>query len=91
MLHLSQQVKQPEDSLLSVRGRAHPNKSKETHTHEQTKTVTKSQSSQTFLLEGVVRGTQTQNTDQSTVSAMPFQGGVCPRHDEVSLVQKGAF
>lgn len=35
-----------------------------------------------------MRGTQTQNTDQSTVSATLFQGGVCPRHDEVSLVQR---
>lgn len=56
MLHVAQQVKQAEECLLSVRGRAHLNRSEETHAHEQAKTVTKSQSSQTFLLEGAEFG-----------------------------------
>lgn len=75
MLHL--QVKQSEDCLLSVRGRAHPNRSKETHTHKQTKTVTKSQSSQTFLLEEVELGAHKPRIQINQLLARRFSKGEC--------------
>lgn len=77
MLHLSQQVKQPEDCLPSVRSRAHPNRSKETHTHKQTKTVTKSRSSQTFLLEGVEAAAHKPRIQINQLLARRFSKGEC--------------
>lgn len=79
MLHPAQQVKQPEDRLLSVRGRAQPNISKETHTHthKQTKTVRKSQSSQTFLLEGVELGAHKPRLQINQLLARRFSKGEC--------------